>query len=153
MKDNWFDKCESVKVMEDVSICNPDGSVREVVKVEVSALRAPDGEIYLDGEALAKLDHVKARLEGIMLPEDIKKLRERFGLSQTEISNALGLGGKTWTRWETGRERPSRSMNNMLVFLHNGKLTLEDFEHVAIREDAPEDPPAKGPRTRARAYA
>ena len=153
MKEDWFDKCKSVKVMEDVPICNPDGSVREVVKVEVDALKAPDGEIYLNGEALAKLDQVKARYEGIMLPDDIRRLRERFGLSQAEISNALGLGGKTWTRWETGRERPSRSMNNMLVFLHNGKLTLEDFEHIAIREENPVEPPAEGPRQCAHAYA
>ena len=149
----WFDKCKSVKVMEDVSICNPDGSVREVVKVEVDAMKAPDGEIYLDGDALAKLDRVKARYEGIMLPDDIRQLRERFGLTQTEISNALGLGGKTWTRWESGRERPSRSMNNMLVFLHNGKLTLEDFEHIAIHEDEPSDPPADAPRSRSRVHA
>ena len=66
---------------------------------------------------------------------DIRRLRERYGLPQNEMCNALGLGKKTWTRWETGRERPSRSMNNMLVFLYNGKLTLEDFEHVAIQED------------------
>ena len=147
----WFDKCKSVKVMEDVSICNPDGSVREVVKVEVDAMKAPDGEIYLDGDALAKLDRVKARYEGIMLPDDIRQLRERFGLTQTEISNALGLGGKTWTRWETGRERPSRSMNNMLVFLHNGKLTLEDFEHIAIKEESVIT--TGGPRGRVSAFA
>ena len=150
---DWFDKCEAVKVMEDVSICNPDGSVREVVKVEVDAMKALDGEIYLDGDALAKLDRVKARYEGIMLPDDIRQLRERFGLTQTEISNALGLGGKTWTRWESGRERPSRSMNNMLVFLHNGKLTLEDFEHIAIHEDVRPDPPADAPRSRSRVHA
>lgn len=150
---DWFDKCEAVKVMEDVPICNPDGSVREVVKVEVDAMKAPDGEIYLDGDALAKLDRVKARYEGIMLPDDIRQLRERFGLTQTEISNALGLGGKTWTRWESGRERPSRSMNNMLVFLHNGKLTLEDFEHIAIHEDVPSDPPADVLRSRSRVHA
>lgn len=150
---DWFDKCEAVKVMEDVSICNPDGSVREVVKVEVDAMKAPNGEIYLDGEALAKLDRVKARYEGIMLPDDIRQLRERFGLTQTEISNALGLGGKTWTRWESGRERPSRSMNNMLVFLHNGKLTLEDFEHIAIHEAVQTDPPADVPRSRSRVHA
>ena len=88
-----------------------------------------------------------------MLPDDIRQLRERFGLTQTEISNALGLGGKTWTRWESGRERPSRSMNNMLVFLHNGKLTLEDFEHIAIHEDEPSDPPADAPRGRSRVHA
>ena len=34
-------------------------------------------------------------------------------------------------------------MNNMLVFLHNGKLTLEDFEHIAINEDMPSDPPCR----------
>ena len=150
---NWLDDCEAVPVTEDVPICNADGSVREVIKVDVGGRRGPDGEIYLDGDALAKLDQVKARYEGVMLPADIKRLRERFGLSQTEISNALGLGGKTWTRWESGRERPSRSLNNMLVFLHNGKLTLEDFDHIAIHEDVPSDPSADAPRSRSRVHA
>ena len=83
---NWLDDCEAVSVTEDVPICNADGSVREVIKVEVVGRRGPDGEIYLDGDALAKLDQVKARYEGIMLPADIKRLRERFGLSQIEMT-------------------------------------------------------------------
>ena len=132
---NWWEELEKVPVVEEVPICNADGTVRETVKVEVVGRKGPDGEIHLVGEALEKIEQVKARYEGIMLPTDIRRLRERCGLSQNEMCNALGLGKKTWTRWETGRERPSRSMNNMLVFLYNGKLTLEDFEHVAIQEE------------------
>ena len=51
----WFDKCKSVKVMEDVSICNPDGSVREVVKVEVDAMKAPAARFISMGTRLRNL--------------------------------------------------------------------------------------------------
>lgn len=53
---------EEVETIEDVAIPNPDGTaIAEVVKVRVTAYRNPkDGEIYLDGHALAKLDCVRA---------------------------------------------------------------------------------------------
>lgn len=35
-------------------------------------------------------------------PETIKNFRERFGLTQTELANLLGLGGATLSRYENG---------------------------------------------------
>jgi hypothetical protein len=40
-----------------------------------------DGEIYLDTEATAILDKVKARHMGLLTPEQIKALRKRLGLT------------------------------------------------------------------------
>jgi transcriptional regulator with XRE-family HTH domain len=61
---------------------------------------------------------------GLMLPENIQQLREGLQLTQREISDLLQLGGKTWSRWETGRERPSRSMNILLSALRDRKLDV-----------------------------
>jgi putative zinc finger/helix-turn-helix YgiT family protein len=39
---------------------------------------------------------------GMVQPEEIKQFRERFGLTQLELSNLLGLGGATLSRYENG---------------------------------------------------
>jgi DNA-binding transcriptional regulator YiaG len=90
--------------------------------IEVPAWKAPDGEIYLDDEAHDKIDQTKARLMGILSPAEIKNLRKRLGLTQKRISELLQIGEKSWTRWETGRERPSRAINLLLCALNDGKI-------------------------------
>jgi DNA-binding transcriptional regulator YiaG len=109
-----------------VAIPTPDGKgIAETIMVEVDALKDPkDGEIYLNGETLERLDRIKARRMGVLLPTEIRELRRQLDLTQKEMSNVLGMGEKTYTRWEIGRERPSQSLNKMLVALWEGRLNL-----------------------------
>lgn len=73
--DGW----EEVEAIEEVAIPNRDGTgITEVVKVTVTAYRNPrDGEIYLDGHALAKLDRVRANRMRLMWPEAAANHRQR----------------------------------------------------------------------------
>jgi putative zinc finger/helix-turn-helix YgiT family protein len=57
------------------------------------------------------------RAEGLLLPEEIRALRERLGLTQDAFEDALGLGRKTMVRWETGKVMPSQSMALLLLLL------------------------------------
>ena len=131
------ERLERIKVEEPVHIPTLDGTgIAETVKVKVPAWRDPkDGEIYLDPEATAILDKVKARHMGLLTPEQIKALRKRLGLTQPQISELLQIGEKTWTRWETGRERPSRSINVLLFALKDGKLDVAYLRSVARRRN------------------
>lgn len=115
-----------ITVEETVQIPNADGDgIAETLRVEVEAWQDPeDGEIYLDATALKKLDDVRARHMGLMLPEGIAELRRYLGLSQREISRLLRIGEKTWTRWETGRSRPTHSYNLILNALADGRIDL-----------------------------
>jgi transcriptional regulator with XRE-family HTH domain len=70
------------------------------------------------------LDAVKARHLGILLPDQLRAMRKAIGLTQKKMAELLQLGEKTWTRWETGAERPSRSMNVLLCALHEGKIDV-----------------------------
>jgi DNA-binding transcriptional regulator YiaG len=109
----------------DVPIPSADGlSVVGHKTIEVPAWKAPDGEIYLDDEANDKIDQTKARLMGILSPTEIKNLRKRLGLTQKRISELLQIGEKSWTRWETGRERPTRAINLLLCALNEGKIDI-----------------------------
>ena len=98
-------------------------------KIEVPAWQDPvDGEIYLTSEAEEKLAEVKARYMGPLSPEQFKELREYFGMSQKEISALLQIGARSWSRWECGKERPSRMTNLLLSALYEGELHIDFFK-------------------------
>ncbi len=115
---------EPIRTTAKVVIPTLDGTgVAETIQVEVDAWRDPEtGETYLDGRAVAELDRVKARHLGLLDPQEIRDLRRSLGLTQRELSALLQIGGKSWTRWETGRERPSRSLNVLLRALRDGRI-------------------------------
>ena len=115
-----------VEITEPVHVPTTDGKqFAETVHVKVPAWRDPeDGEIYLDSDATPILEKVKARYIGLLTTSQIKALRRRLGLTQKEISRLLQIGMKTWTRWETGRERPFRSINVLLCALNDGRIDV-----------------------------
>jgi putative zinc finger/helix-turn-helix YgiT family protein len=47
----------------------------------------------------------------------LEMAREKFGVDQSEMSEILGLGDKTYHRWEKGNQIPSRSMGYYLRIL------------------------------------
>ena len=119
-----------------VHIPTADGKgIVETLMVEVEADQDPkDGEIYLHGETLAELDRIKARHMGILLPAEIRELRERLQMTQAEMGDLLGIGEKSYSRWETGRGRLSHSINKLFVALWEGRLTVADLQ--AMRQPA-----------------
>jgi|GEM_PF-2604446 len=123
----------TVSIKMEVGIPTPDGTkIGYKIPVTVEGFVCPHtGETILTGDALEELDRIKAHHMGLMPPEHIGELRNRMGLTQKEVSELLQLGGKTWTRWETGKARPSRSMNILLRALWDGKLDTGYLENIA----------------------
>ena len=100
-------------------------NVSETLWVDVPAWRDPEsGVIYLDEEGREKLEAVKARYLGLLSPRQLRELRDTIGLTQQGMAGLLQLGRKSWTRWESGRERPSRSMNVLLCALYDGRIDV-----------------------------
>lgn len=124
--ENW----KKIRTKVAVQIPTLDGTaIAETVEVEVDAYQNPnDGEVYLTGQALEELDASKARHLGLLLPEEIKDLREQLGLTQKRMSELLQIGEKSYCRWETGRERPSRSLNLLLAALLDGRIDVAYLE-------------------------
>jgi len=116
----------------DIPIPTSDGkSVSYTIPVEVPARFDEDYQDYiLDGNALAEIERVKARHMGLLQPEEIKELRERLGVTQQQISELLQIGAKSWSRWETGRARPSRSMNILIRALNDGSIDLNYLRSI-----------------------
>ena len=123
-----------IKIKEPVHIPDESGKIRETVWVEVDAEKDEDGEIYFSGVTLTKLDRIKARHMGILLPRDLKAMRERLRLTQRQMAELLGCGDKSYSRWETGAERPSQSTNKLLVALNEGRISIDDLRPITVQD-------------------
>ncbi|HUT56334.1 MAG TPA: type II TA system antitoxin MqsA family protein [Phycisphaerae bacterium] len=51
---------------------------------------------------------------GLLSPGEIAEIRERLGLTQVEIAEFLGVGEKTYARWESGRSIHNISSDNLI---------------------------------------
>lgn len=109
-----------------VHIPNLDGDgIAYTVPIDVEAYTDPEtGEDVLTPESMEEIEKVQARHMGLMSAEDMLALRERLDLSQQEMSELLQIGAKSYTRWESGRARPSRSLNVILCALRDGQLDV-----------------------------
>jgi len=110
----------------DVHIPNLEGEgIAETIRIEVPVRIDPEtGEEILTPEAHELIEKTKARTMGLMSPEEIRELRERLDLTQEEMSDLLQIGAKTYTRWESGRARVSRSMSVLLCALRDGRIDV-----------------------------
>jgi len=72
------------------------------------------GEQILGAKLEAALEEVRYKRLGLLRPEEIKEVRERAGLTQTDMAQFVGVGQKTYTRWESGRSLQNRSSDNLI---------------------------------------
>ena len=77
-----------------------------------------------NAEAHKILEDTKARRMGLLLPEQFHELRERCESTQKEMGEIFQVGEKSWTRWETGKHRPSRSISLLVRALYDGELSV-----------------------------
>jgi putative zinc finger/helix-turn-helix YgiT family protein len=56
---------------------------------------------------------------GLLSAEDIRSIRERFGLTQAELARLLRLGGNTMSRWEAGRNVQTAAMDMLLRMIRD----------------------------------
>jgi putative zinc finger/helix-turn-helix YgiT family protein len=54
------------------------------------------------------------RLAKLLMPDQIAKLRDRFGLSRGQLAEQLDVGEATVRRWEEGTQIQSRAVDRML---------------------------------------
>jgi putative zinc finger/helix-turn-helix YgiT family protein len=80
------------------------------------------GEIYLDEAADERLSEALRAAAGLLSPAEIRKERERFGLTQKQLAGLLRISEFTLSRWETGAQIQQRSMDAFLrIFFQSGE--------------------------------
>jgi len=109
----------------------------EVTVTDVAHLRCPKcGEVVL---TLAQSRQFRQRaLEiyrdkyGLLSADEIRAIRERYGLTQAELARLLRLGGNTVSRWEAGRNVQTAAMDVLLRLIRDLPGSLEYLrEHAA----------------------
>jgi DNA-binding transcriptional regulator YiaG len=71
-------------------------------------------------KALAYIRHCRILL--IVISEQIKRVRAKAGLSQSEFAAAIGVSVRTLQDWEQGRRKPNASAISLLKLAESGKL-------------------------------
>jgi len=75
----------------------------------------------------------QARAEaGLLTPEEIVAIRQKLGLSQSELERLFGLGSKVVTRWETGRVVQGKTADVALRLL---ALDPANLRRLRLRRD------------------
>lgn len=70
------------------------------------------------------LNRLKARAEGMLEPEEIRRIRKRLRLTQVEAGMLIGGGSRAFQKYETGDLLPSRAISSALVLLDHDPAAL-----------------------------
>jgi HTH-type transcriptional regulator/antitoxin MqsA len=70
------------------------------------------------------LNRLKARAEGLLEPEDVRRIRKRLKLSQVEAGEVIGGGPRAFQKYEAGDLLPSRAISSALVLLDHDPAAL-----------------------------
>lgn len=87
------------------------------------------------------LNRLKARTDGLLEPEDIRRIRKKLGLSQEAAGRLIGGGPRAFQKYENGDLLPSRAITSALVLLdHDAEalavLTARQVKSHALPHEA-----------------
>jgi putative zinc finger/helix-turn-helix YgiT family protein len=91
----------------------------EIGVVSAAHIRCPRcGEIALRFRDAKRLHQdaieIYRKKHGLLTAEEIRAIRERFDLTQADLSRLLRLGANTISRWESGRNVQTAAMDVLL---------------------------------------
>jgi HTH-type transcriptional regulator / antitoxin MqsA len=107
----------------------------EVVEVETALFRCgscKEGFVtpqQLRNHSRAVKNEVRKKL-GLLPPKAIVAVRQKLGLTQSALEDALGTGPKMVVRWESGKVIQSRGHDNMLRLLDRNPSTLKSLQQI-----------------------
>ncbi len=85
------------------------------------------------------LNRLKAATEGLPLPEEIKRIRVKLGLTQEAAGELIGGGPRAFQKYEAGDLLPSRAIGSALALLDHdpaGLSVLHARPYMAASESS-----------------
>ena len=70
----------------------------------------------------------RRKVDGLLTSDKIKDIRLSFDKTQEEFATILGVGLKTFARYESGHVTQSRTMDHLLRILKKHPYIMEDFD-------------------------
>ena len=106
-----------------------NGETRSV-SVEQTICRQCGTVSYVGGQISAQQHAVAAALreiDGLLSAEELRGIRCKYGLRQTDLEKILSTGPKTWTRWERGKVPQSKTADKLIRLLAGDPLLMLNF--------------------------
>ncbi len=117
----------------------PEGSAAQQSGFADAVWEACDacGEEILSPELSDRIEAEQYRIQGLLSPAEVRAVRERTGLSQVEMARLLGVGDKSYARWEVGLSVQNKSMDNLirLAAEHPGLFAELEAQREPDREE------------------
>ncbi len=82
------------------------------------------------------LNRLKSRAEGLLAPEEIRRIRKKLRLTQEQAGQLVGGGPRAFQKYETGDLSPSRAVSSALALLDHDPSGLEVLR---VRQGKPAD--------------
>jgi putative zinc finger/helix-turn-helix YgiT family protein len=90
------------------------------------------GENIIPHELDQAIDRERYRRLGLLAPKEIRRVREKTGLSAVDMSHLLSVGEKTYTRWENGRSLQTKASDTLIRLIDKNP---EMFAHLAAERE------------------
>ena len=79
------------------------------------------------------LNRLKARSEGLLEPEEIRRIRKKLKLSQEAAGQIIGGGPRAFQKYESGDLLPSRAISSALILLDHDPKALMVLRRMQSR--------------------
>lgn len=124
-------KIKTRKVPFDIYLPATQEKAAEFVKTIEVEVYQKHGQDFLTKESNEQIEQATAQAMGSLHGTEIKTLRQKkLKLTQDELSDLIGCGKKTLSRWENGRGFPTSTYNKFLRLLDEGLLTVEELKSI-----------------------
>ena len=71
------------------------------------------------------LNALRARVEGLLEPGEIRRIRRKLGLTQEQAGRLIGGGPRAFRKYEAGDLLPSRAIGSALALVNHDPAALE----------------------------
>lgn len=96
------------------------------------------GEALLDDHAMSMIDDARRKALGLLTPQEIRAFRLRLQKTQAAMSEFLGIGEKTYCRWESGSYIQSEGFDRYLRLLIADEGNVQLLQDIADVKRAPQ---------------
>lgn len=89
-------------------------------------------EIILSNDASLEMENIYRAYSGLLLPDEMKRLRKTISKTQDQIETDLSIGAKTYLRWENGLSIQTKANDCLLREYFDTENMLQKKHEAAL---------------------
>jgi putative zinc finger/helix-turn-helix YgiT family protein len=113
-----------------------DGKRRDLLVPNITYEKCDScGEELLDQDASKRISQAQRAAMGLLSADQIRAIRQKLGRTQRKMSELLGIGEKTYCRWESGTHFQSEAFDRYLRLLTTDLNALKALERIQLEKE------------------